>query len=280
MLSPIGEVAKTFTIHYVGHAHIDMNWAWDWPETVDTAYKTFTTVNKLMDEFPDFKFSQSQTSVYSAMEKYNPETFEMIKERVKKGRWEVTANSWVEGDKNLASGEALVRHILYTKRYFKERFGFSYDAIKIDWEPDTFGHHWMHPQILSKAGITRYYFCRAGKGLRIFWWEAPDGSRVLAWDDSKLWYLGPVKPEDVVEAVELYEKTGTKDYLIVYEVGDHGGGPTRKDLQLIEGMKSWPIFPKVKCSTTDEFFSIAEKYGDKFPVVKDELNFVFRGWLA
>jgi len=85
ILSPIGEVAKTFNIHYVGHAHIDMNWLWDWPETVDTAYKTFTTVNKLMDEFPDFKFSQSQTSVYSAMEKYSPETFEMIKERVKKG---------------------------------------------------------------------------------------------------------------------------------------------------------------------------------------------------
>ncbi len=277
ILEPIGEVAKTFTIHYVGHAHIDMNWLWDWPETVDTSYKTFTTAMKLMEEFPDFKFSQSQTSVYSAMEKYSPETFEMIKKKVKEGQWEVTANFWVEGDKNLASGESLVRHILYTKRYFKEKFGFPYDRVKIDWEPDTFGHHWMHPQILSKAGITRYYFCRAGKGPRIFWWSSPDGSKVLAWDDSKLWYLGPVKPEDVVEAVELYEKTGMKDYLIVYGVGDHGGGPTRRDLQLIQEMKNWPIFPKVKCSTTDEFFSIAEKYGDRFPVVNDELNFVFRG---
>ncbi|HRR91798.1 MAG TPA: hypothetical protein P5253_05945, partial [bacterium] len=81
-LSPVGEVAKTFTIHYVGHAHIDMNWLWDWPETVDTTYKTFTTAMKLMDEFPDFKFSQSQTSVYSAIEKYSPETFEMIKKKV------------------------------------------------------------------------------------------------------------------------------------------------------------------------------------------------------
>ncbi|MGC8716374.1 MAG: alpha-mannosidase, partial [bacterium] len=277
VLSPIGEIAKTFTIHYVGHAHIDMNWLWDWPETVDTAYKTFITAIRLMDEFPDFKFSQSQTSVYSAMEKYSPETFEMIKEKVKKGQWEVTANHWVEGDKNLASGEALIRHILYTKRYFNEKFGFSYDAIKIDWEPDTFGHHWMHPQILRKSGITRYYFCRAGRGPRIFWWASPDGSKILAWDDGKLWYLGPVKPEDVVEAVELYKSTGMKDYLVVYGVGDHGGGPTRRDLQLIEEMKSWPIFPKVKCSTTDEFFSIAERFGDRFPVVNDELNFVFRG---
>lgn len=277
ILEPIGEVAKTFTIHYVGHAHIDMNWLWDWPETVDTSYKTFTTAMRLMEEFPDFKFSQSQTSVYSAMEKYSPETFEMIKKKVRDGQWEVTANFWVEGDKNLASGESLIRHILYTKRYFKEKFGFSYDKVKIDWEPDTFGHHWMHPQILRKSGITRYYFCRAGRGPRIFWWSAPDGSKVLAWDDNKLWYLGPVKPEDVVEAVTLYEQTGMKDYLVVYGVGDHGGGPTRRDLQLIQEMKSWPIFPKVKCSTTDEFFSIAERYGDRFPIVNDELNFVFRG---
>lgn len=277
ILEPIGEVAKTFTIHYVGHAHIDMNWLWDWPETVDTSYKTFTTAMKLMEEFPDFKFSQSQTSVYSAMEKYSPETFEMIKKKIKDGQWEVTSNFWVEGDKNLASGESLIRHILYTKRYFKEKFGFNYDEVKIDWEPDTFGHHWMHPQILKKSGITRYYFCRAGRGPRIFWWSAPDGSKVLAWDDNKLWYLGPVKPEDVVEAITLYEQTGMKDYLIVYGVGDHGGGPTRRDLQLIQEMKNWPIFPKVKCSTTDEFFSIAERYGDRFPVINDELNFVFRG---
>lgn len=277
ILSPIGEVAKTFTIHYVGHAHIDMNWLWDWPETVNTAYKTFTTAMRLMEEFPDFRFSQSQASVYSAMEKYSPETFEMIKKKVEDGQWEVTANFWVEGDKNLASGEALIRHILYTKRYFREKFGFPFDKVKIDWEPDTFGHHWMHPQILKRSGITRYYFCRGGKGERIFWWSAPDGSKVLAWDDSKLWYLGPVKPEDVVEAIELYEKTGMRDYMIVYGVGDHGGGPTRKDLQLIQEMKGWKIFPKVKCSTTDEFFSIAERYGDRFPVINDELNFVFRG---
>ncbi len=115
-LEPISKFAKEFTIHYVGHAHIDMNWLWPWQETVDVCYKTFATVNKLMDEHPEFRFSQSQTSVYKAMEDYSPETFKSIQEKAKNGQWEVTANTWVEGDKNMASGEALVRQILYSKR--------------------------------------------------------------------------------------------------------------------------------------------------------------------
>ncbi|MEM3713823.1 MAG: glycoside hydrolase family 38 C-terminal domain-containing protein [Nitrososphaeria archaeon] len=276
-LEPIAKFAKEFTIHYIGHAHIDMNWLWPWNETVDVCYRTFTTVGNLMDEYPEFKFSQSQASVYKAMEDYSLETFEMIREKVKNGQWEITANTWVEGDKNLASGEALVRQILYTKKYFKDKFDIPYDAIKIDWEPDTFGHAWTYPQILKKAGIKRYYFCRAGKGYRLFWWQSPDGSKVLAWNDEKLWYLGHVKPDDIFESLEHYKETGMKDYMIVYGVGDHGGGPTRHDIEMILEMQSWPIFPKIKFSTTDEFFSIAEKFGDKLPVVNDELNFTFRG---
>jgi alpha-mannosidase len=276
-LEPISKIAKEFTIHYIGHAHIDMNWLWPWQETVDVCYKTFTTVNKLMDEHPEFRFSQSQTSVYKAMEDYSPETFKLIQEKVKNGQWEVTANTWVEGDKNLASGEALVRQILYTKRYFKDKFGIPYDTIKIDWEPDTFGHAWTYPQILKKAGIKRYYFCRAGKGYRLFWWQAPDGSKVLAWNDEKLWYMWPPKPEDMVEAIVHYKETGMKDYMIVYGVGDHGGGPTKRDIEMIKEMQRWPIFPKIKFSTTDEYFSVAEKFGDKLPVVNEELNFTFRG---
>ncbi|MCL4408601.1 MAG: glycosyl hydrolase-related protein [Thermotogae bacterium] len=276
-LEPISKFAKEFTIHYIGHAHIDMNWLWPWQETVDVCYKTFTTVNKLMDEHPEFRFSQSQTSVYKAMEDYSPETFKSIQEKAKNGQWEVTANTWVEGDKNMASGEALVRQILYSKRYFKDKFGIPYDAIKIDWEPDTFGHAWTYPQILKKAGIKRYYFCRAGKGYRLFWWQAPDGSKVLAWNDEKFWYMWPPKPEDTIEVIVHYKETGMKDYMIVYGVGDHGGGPTRRDIEMIKEMQRWPIFPKIKFSTTDEYFSIAEKFGDKLPVVNEELNFTFRG---
>lgn len=277
LIAPIGQAAKEYTIHCVGHAHIDMNWMWSWPETVATTNDTFTTVDRLMDEFPTFRFSQSQASTYLAMEQHCPEVFEMIRRRVAEGRWEVTANMWVEGDKNLANGEILCRHLLYTKRYFREKFGIDYDAVKIDWEPDTFGHAHTLPAILTRAGVRRYYFCRTGPGPRLFWWQAPDGSRVLAFDDGILWYNGEITTDMTRLLFEFERTTGLKDYLFVYGVGDHGGGPTRRDLCAALEMDSWPIWPNVRLSTTDEFFSIAEQKVGDLPVVNQELGYVFEG---
>jgi alpha-mannosidase len=277
-LAPIGDTLKEYIIYCVGHAHIDMNWMWNWPETVSVTNDTFSTVDRLMDEFPDFKFSQSQASTYLAAKEYLPEVYEMIKRRVKEGRWEVTANTWVECEENIVSGEILCRHLLYTKRFMREELGFELDTVKLDWEPDLFGHPHTLPGILAKAGVKFYYFCRGGKGLRLFWWQSPDKSRVLAFDDAVLWYNGEITP-DLTRLIFDFEKdTSLKEYLFVYGVGDHGGGPTRRDLMTVLDMNSWRIYPTVKLSTTDEFFSAIEhKIPDNLPVVDDELNFVFPG---
>ena len=288
ILEPIGKAAKEYTLYCVGHGHIDMNWMWTWPETVSVTNDTFSTVDKLMDEFPEFRFSQSQASVYLILKEYLPELYERVKERIKEGKWEITANTWVEGDKNLACGEILCRHLLYTKRFISEEFGLPLEAVKIDWEPDLFGHAHTIPGILARAGVKRYYFCRGGKGHRLFWWQAPDGSRVLAFDDGILWYNGEMGLDhvgagrgfpDMTHLIFDFEKaTGLKEYLFVYGVGDHGGGPTRRDLVTAIDMDAWPIFPNIKLSTTEEYFSTIEpKLPDDLPVVDDELNFVFRG---
>ncbi|MEN6520922.1 MAG: glycoside hydrolase family 38 C-terminal domain-containing protein [Armatimonadota bacterium] len=278
ILAPIGKAAKDYTIYCVGHAHIDMNWLWDWPETVSTTRDTFTTIDRLMDEFPEFHFSQSQASTYQAMEDYSPEIFETIKRRMKEGRWEPTASMWVEGDKNLASGEILCRHLLYTRRYMKEKFGLPYDAIKIDWEPDTFGHAATIPSILSRGGVRRYYRCRPSPVEHaLSWWEGPDGSRVLVFSE-KTWYINPITPKMGHHMVNFCKETGLKCYLFVYGVGDHGGGPTRRDLVRAVDISTWPVFPNVKLSTTDAFFNAVEKEDlTSLPVHKDEINCVFEG---
>lgn len=288
ILAPIGQVAKEYTLHYVGHAHLDMNWLWGWPETVEEMYRTFSTMDRLMDEFPDFRFSQSSAVDYATVEDYSPGLFDRVRKRVQEGRWDVTASTWVEGDKNMASGEALVRQILYAKRYFIRALGLNPDSIKIDWAPDTFGHPWTYPQVMRGAGVDYYYFNRGGKEHRLFWWEAPDGSRVLAWNDgtylipghdqkSSVRYHRQISAEDALEVIEHQRRTGMKDYIIVYGVGDHGGGPTRRHLEKIKELSGWPIFPKVKLSTAHQFFSIAREHADNLPVVKDELNFPFPG---
>ncbi|HEY3418505.1 MAG TPA: glycoside hydrolase family 38 C-terminal domain-containing protein [Armatimonadota bacterium] len=278
VLAPLGKAAKAYTIHCVGHAHIDMNWMWNWPETVATVNDTFTTVDRLMDEFPDFRFSQSQASVYYILNEYLPELAARVKQRVREGRWEITASQWVEGDKNLASGEIICRHLLYTRRFFKEEYGLPYDAVTIDWEPDTFGHPHSLPGLLTHGGVKRYYFHRGReKTPWLFWWQGQDGSRLLAFDDWVRAYNGQINPAIANPLFDFEQGTGLKDLLFVYGVGDHGGGPTRRDLVAIEKMMAWPIFPRVKFSTTDEFFAIAERQAKELPVLDAEMNFIVEG---
>lgn len=278
ILSPIGSVAKTYTIRCVGHAHIDMNWMWAWPETVAVTNDTFTTVLRLMDEFPDFYFTQSQGSVYALIKKYNSELFEKIKKRVAEGRWEIAAVHWVEGDKNLASGESLARHLLYTRQFMKNNFGLEPEDLPLDWEPDTFGHAHTIPSIVSRGAVKYYYLCRGGKDEKppIFWWQAPDGSRVLV-NLETTWYISTIGPHNAFELLDFVEKTGLKDWMKVYGVGDHGGGPTRRDILRCHEMNGWPIFPNFEMSTARDYYSLLERHKDKFPVVDKELNFEFTG---
>ncbi len=291
LLAPLGAAAREYTVYCVGHAHIDMNWMWSWPETVAVCHDTFSTMDRLMDEFPDFHFSQSQASVYVAMQEHAPELFECIKRRVAEGRWEVTASQWVEGDKNLASGEILCRHLLYTRRWFEESLGLPPDAVTIDWEPDSFGHCWTLPGILRRGGVRRYYYHRSsgprlqsmssGETSQLYWWEGKDGSRILAFDDSPTGYNNEIDPSMTRRLFDLERHTGLRMMLWVYGVGDHGGGPTRRHLRAAREMAAWPIWPEVRLSTTDEFFTEAERRIEEqsleLPVHRGELNFVFEG---
>jgi len=291
VLAPLGEAAKEYVIYCCGHAHIDMNWMWSWPETVAVTNDTFSTMDQLMDEFGAFHFSQSQASVYHAMHKYAPELFEKMKQRVDEGRWEITASQWVEGSKNLASGEILCRHLLYTRRWFKENMGIPYDQVKIDWEPDTFGHCWTLPGILNRGGVTRYYHHRSsgpqlqtmasGETSQLYWWQGKDGSRVLTFDDAPNGYNNEITPRMAHLLFALERHTGIKRMLWIYGVGDHGGGPTRRHLRAAQRMANWHIWPQVRLTTTDEFFSDVEadieEKGLTLPVHDGELNFVFEG---
>jgi alpha-mannosidase len=278
VLAPIGAVAKTYVVHNVGHAHIDMNWMWSWPETVAVTVDTFTTVLALMDEFPGFRFTQSQASVYEIVRRHEPALFERIKARVRDGRWEVAASQWVEGDKNLASGKAIARHLLYTRRFMKEHLALDPEDVAIDFEPDTFGHAATIPALVSRGGVSRYYMCRGGKGEKppVFFWQAPDGARVLV-NLETTWYLKPTGPENATALLAFARKTGLREWMNVYGVGDHGGGPTRRDIRRVLEMDGWPVFPRFRFSTTREYYAFLEKNADRLPVVERELNFEFTG---
>jgi alpha-mannosidase len=246
----------------------------------------------IMDRYPDVTYSQSQASVYALVEKHFPEMFEEIKKRVKEGRWEVTAVHWVEGDKNIASGEALCRHMLQARRYFEEKFGLKPEDVPVDWEPDTFGHAHSIPGFLTRGGAKYYYCCRPGGGAEharvgeerpwFFTWEGLDGSRVLVHVD-KTWYGGDPRPGENVAMpmVDFHQKTGLRDWLLVYGIGNHGGGPTRAAIEYLKSVQEWPIYPKLVFSTVKRYMEAAEadiRDRDlKIPVLDHELNFEFTG---
>ncbi|MCD6551426.1 alpha-mannosidase [Thermotoga sp.] len=275
ILEPMSTLAKSFTIIHVGHAHIDMNWMWGYHETVATTLDTFRTVLDLMEEYPEFTFAQSQASVYKIVEEHHPEMLESIKKRVKEGRWEVTASTWVEADKNMPNTESLVRHILYTKQYLSELFGLDKDDLMIDFEPDTFGHSKFTPTILHAGGVKYYYHCRGYDKEIAYRWRSPSGE-VLVYREP-FWYNGSPTPDMALYAVEFFKKYGSKYALKVYGVGDHGGGPTRRDIEKILRMKEYPIYPNVKFGTYREFFERLEEVQNKLPVVEGELNIIFDG---
>lgn len=275
-LSHFGKIAKSYDVSCVAHAHIDMNWMWGFQETACVSVDTFRTMLRLMDEYPEFIFSQSQASVYNIIEKYYPEMLEKIKARVKEGRWEITASSWVENDKNMSGAEAMSRHLLYTKRYLAKLFSFDEDELQIDFEPDTFGHNENMPEILANGGVKYYYHCRAYSGEYIYNWEAPSGQKILVFREPT-WYNQEIDANLFVNVPAVCKRVNTKNYLKVYGVGDHGGGPTRRDIERLIDMAGWPLMPVIHFSTLKDYFRKIEKERDNFPTVKQELNYIFTG---
>ena len=281
-LAPLAKTAKSYTAYLAGHAHIDMNWMWSWPETVSTTLDTFATMLDLLEEFPEFHFSQSQASVYEMVREHAPEMLPAIAARIREGRWEVTASHWVEGDKNLAGGESLCRHLLYTRAFLQEMFGLKPEDVTIDWSPDTFGHAATMPSYLVRGGVKYLYLHRPGTQQQpvaeAFWWEAPDGSRVLVHNAQHRGYNCTIDSNQVLDALQAAKAEGGLTFaLLVYGVGDHGGGPTRRDLLMRREMDAWPIFPTLTCAPAHDYFARLGREGGVLPVMRGELNYECAG---
>lgn len=277
-LLPLSPAAKEYEVIFASHAHIDMNWMWGWQETVAATIATFRTVLDMMREYPEFTFSQSQTSVYKIIDDYAPEMKEEMLQRIAEGRWEVTAAAWVETDKNMPDTESLIRHIEYTRNYLEEHWGISREKLNLDFSPDTFGHSRFVPEINTFGGVKYYYHCRGLQDdLTLYRYRCPSGAEILMYKEP-YWYNSGVTPDCGTGIFGLSKRcAGLKTGLIVYGVGDHGGGPSRRDIERVLEMQGWPVFPTMKFGTVREYFAKAEAVREKLPVVDHELNAIFAG---
>ena len=235
------------TIHVIGHAHMDMNWLWTYSETMKMCNDNLRQAVAFMDEYPDYTMLQSQASVFKFVEMVDPPLFELVKKYIREGRLELAGGMWTEGDANLSSGEAISRSFLLGQRYFQHHFG---QMARIGWLPDNFGHISQMPQILKQAGCDYFYIHRCKPYLGTFWWVGTDGSKVLCYANHT--YNGRITPE---LKNELKNITPDKHRLLqITGVGDHGGGPTRANIDLVHQLDKTPGHPAVKFTTVGTFF--------------------------
>lgn len=268
--------AKAYRFHHVAHAHIDMDWLWGFHETVDVVLSTFRTMLDLMDEYPEFTFSQSQCAVYRMTEFYDPALFRRLKQRVQEGRFEFAGSTFVELDKNMPNLESMARHILYTKQYLNDKFGIPFEDVDLDFHPDTFGHSASVPEILRAGGIRYFYHCRGLDGEYLYRWRGSSGAEVLALNEP-LWYNDYIRPMYLSQVPKFCSRYGIHDMMKIYGAGDHGGGPTRQDIERILDMKSWPVAPTILFSTYKKYFAAIAPYANNFPVITGELGPTFTG---
>lgn len=253
----------------VGHTHIDMAWLWRLKHTHEKASRSFSTVLRMMEMFPEYIFLQTQPQLYEYIKEDFPEIYEEIKKRVKEGRWEVDGGMWVEADCNLTSGESLTRQILIGSKFFKDEFGKDVEYL---WLPDVFGYSWALPQILKKSGIDMFMTTKISWNQYnrmphdTFKWKGIDGSEVLThfittpepWNEPGSWfytYNGLLTAKTVKGVWDAYsEKEMNQELLIAYGYGDGGGGVNRDLLERRRRIDKIPGLPSLETSTAGEFF--------------------------
>jgi alpha-mannosidase len=262
-LLPLSALLKQRTIKLLGHAHLDMAWLWTVEETWKAAERTFESVLKLQDEFPELIFCHSTPALYEWMEHNRPDLFRRIQEQVKAGRWEPIGGIWVEPELNIISAESIARQILYGQRYYQEKFG---KTSAIAWLPDTFGFNWQLPQFLKQGGIDYFVTQKLRWNdttqfpYELFNWQAPNGAQILSLMSAPIGEgIDPVKM--ATYSCDWEQKTGIPFCLWLPGVGDHGGGPTRDMLELARRWGRSPFFPKLEFTTAEGYFRELETGG-------------------
>jgi alpha-mannosidase len=268
---------KDYTAHVVGYAHMDMAWLWRWEESIhDIMYNTFSNQLELMSRYPDYTYAQDQAVVFESMEHYYPDLFKGIVREAKAGKFIPVSSSWVQMDENVSDGESLVRQFLYGQKYSKEKFG---HYIRAGWQPDVFGHPITMPQIAKKAGMDLYLFNRPHDATRppILWWKGLDGTEIVGYTTPGE-YTQPLDHEHVTAmGIKNADRAGIKDIMILYGMGDHGGGPNPVDVEGIARLNASPNDMRVKTTTVSDYIDILLAGKKDFPVYDKEMNPVFPG---
>lgn len=270
--------SSQFTFHMIGNAHLDPAWMWRWPEGMQAFRATVRAALDRLQETPEFVFTCSQPAAYRWVEQTEPELFGLIQQKVREGSWAIVGGWWVQPDCNLPSGEGFIRQGLLGQHFFLQKFGRITDT---GYCVDSFGHNGGLPQILLKSGLRNYVFTRPAKDELdlpedLFWWESADGSRVLAYRIPYHYNNYDYTVEEKVNALfgDLRDRDRPPtEWMLFYGVGDHGGGPTRQDIETILQLEADPELPHLVFSSPERYFNHVRELKGDLPVVRNDLQY-------
>ena len=264
-----------FQVSAIGHSHLDLAWLWPIRETRRKIGRTLSTVFELMERYPDYVYGISQPQLLVWVKEDYPDLYQRLKQKVNEGRIEVQGAMWVESDTNLPSGESLVRQIFYGKKFWEEEFGLDIDNL---WLPDVFGFSGSLPQILKQTGVKYFSTLKLSWNtinkfpFHSFRWKGIDGSTVLTHMLPEETYNSPATPGSVLKIMDNYhEKDISNHALMVFGIGDGGGGPGAEHLERLDRMKNMTLPAEVKQEKISDFFSVWASRSKRFPTWEGEL---------
>ena len=263
----------------IGNAHIDPVWLWSWQAGVDEALATFRSAADRCDEYPEFVFTRGESWLYEQVERIDPDLFERVRRLVESGRWHVTGGQYIQPDVNLPTVMGLHRQILHGQRYFQDRFGVS---PKVGYNVDSFGHPATLPDVLATHDYTGYVFHRPGAHqvklpAQTFRWRGAGGGEVVGYRISPAYVTFS---DDLYGQIMLSIEAADPELghtMCFYGVGNHGGGPTKANIEYI--LENAHTFPdaELQFSTPQAFFDAVSKRRETLPVVTEELQHTFPG---
>lgn len=262
-----------------GHAHIDLVWLW--PEACGEykAVHTFSSANRLMELYPEFRFGYSQSASYEAVQRRSPVLMDHVRSRIKEGRWEPAGATYVESDTQIACGEALVRAFTVGHKAFHETVGTS---SRVLWIPDVFGYCGCLPQIMRECDVE-YFFTTKLTWSTItrfpyssFRWRGIDGTEVITHVTQTCGYNTLLLPKELREEALAYRQSDVHDeFLVPSGHGDGGGGPTMEQCERQRRYSSILGIPNTRWGRIDDFFAGLEGIRDQLPAYQGELYFEY-----
>lgn len=276
------DLSKDKVLYTIGYSHLDSEWNWDYPQTIDLCIKNIMTENfYLFEKYPDYVYNFTGSRRYQMMKEYYPDLYERVKDYIHKGRWYVSGSSVDEGEVNISSSESLIRQVLYGNAYFKKEFGVESKDYML---PDCFGFLANMPSIWNHCGLLGFstqkltWHSAAGVPFNVGVWNGPDGKGIIAALNATSYTSGIIPRLDLDNSWNERIEKDKKDYGIsfdyrYYGVGDEGGAPREKDVKNAVGsLNNNDSKFKVVLTSSDQIYKdITPDIRKKLPVYSGDL---------